>query len=140
MGNKILIRIGTAIIWLVALFYAYGAMVHVMNILSLTGFDWLNAPRKWQILDFVYLFLDLVVVIGFFMRWKVSYFAFYIAAISQIILYTLFRAWIIDVPDQFAISPDQESYLTVLVVFHVVTLVLVSVALKLINKSPPKSI
>ena len=91
-GRKMSARIGKVIIWIIALFYAYGAVVHVMNMLSLTGFDWLNAPMKWQVLDIVYLFLDIVVAIGFFAGWKISYVAFYLAAISQIILYTLLRA------------------------------------------------
>ena len=58
--------IGKIIIWAVALFYTYGALVHIMNILGLSGFDWAGAPLKWQLLDIVYLFLDVVVAVGFF--------------------------------------------------------------------------
>ena len=54
---------------------------------------------------------------------------FYAAALSQILLYTVFREWIIDVPAEFAVSAEQRSYLTTLVIFHCVTLVLVSAAL-----------
>jgi hypothetical protein len=32
------------IILIVAAFYAYGALVHVLNMGSLTGFDWGQAP------------------------------------------------------------------------------------------------
>ena len=32
--------------WLIALFYSYGAAVHVFNILGLSGFDWSAAPLK----------------------------------------------------------------------------------------------
>ncbi len=117
------------LLWIVGVLYAYGAFVHAMNMVSLTGFDWRHAPRKWQVLDVVYLVLDVVVAVGFFAQWKVSYIAFYVAAMSQIILYTLLRAWIIDVPEVFAVTPEQESYLTTLVLFHVVTLVLVTIAL-----------
>jgi len=98
--------------------------------LGLSGFDWSNAPLKWQVLDVVYLILDLVVAAGFFARWKVSYFVFYIAAVSQIILYTVFKDWIIDVPEAFTVSEEQESYLTTLVVFHIITILLVSIALR----------
>ena len=119
--------------WTVALFYTYGAFVHVMNMLSLTGFEWSRAPVKWQILDIVYLILDLVVAIGFIVSWRVSYIAFYIASVSQIVLYTLFRSWVIDVPKEFAVSPEQESYLTVLVVFHIVTIILVTAALRIMH-------
>lgn len=118
------------IVWLVALFYAYGATVHVFNMLSLSGFDWPSAPPKWQALDVVYLVLDVVVVAGFLLRWRLGYIAFYLAAISQIILYTVFRNWIIDVPTEFAVTDEQQSYLTVLVAFHCVTLILVTVALR----------
>ena len=123
-------RIARAIMWIVALFYAYGALVHVMNMLSLTGFDWLNAPRKWQVLDIIYLVFDLIVAIGFLARWKVSYAVFYLAASSQIVLYTAFRDWITNVPEEFALSPEQASYLNILVMFHCVTLILVTIALR----------
>ena len=33
--------------WIVAAFYAYGALVHVLNMAGMTGFDWLEAPLKW---------------------------------------------------------------------------------------------
>ncbi len=118
------------IVWIVALFYAYGALVHVMNMLSLTGFDWRSAPVKWQVLDVVYLVIDVFVVAGLLLSWKVGYVAFYLAALSQIVLYTAFRSWIVDVPPEFAVSDEQRSYLTGLVVFHCVTLVLVTIALK----------
>ena len=123
--------IAKGIIWRVGLCYAYGALVHVLNMLSLTGFDWMQAPWKWQVLDIMYLGLDVVVAVGFFRQWKVASIAFYLAAISQIILYTVFRAWIIDVPEEFAVSSEQVSYLTVLVVFHIVTLVLVTIVLRM---------
>ena len=118
-------------IWIVALFYAYGAVVHVLNMLSMSGFDWQSAPLKWQALDIVYLVLDILVVAGLILSWKAGYAAFYLAAVSQIILYTVFRDWITDVPPEFAVTDEQRSYLTGLVIFHCVTIVLVSVALKI---------
>lgn len=117
------------VIWLVAAFYFYGAAVHVFNILSLSGFDWRAAPAKWQVLDVCYLILDAIVVIGLVLSWKLGFVAFYLAAISQIILYTVFRNWIVDVPAEFAVSEEQRGYLTGLVIFHCVTIVLVSAAL-----------
>ncbi len=120
--------IATIIIRIVALFYLYGAAVHVMNILGLSGFDWSEAPFKWQLLDMIYLVLDIYVVTGFFLDWKSGYLAFYIAAFSQIVLYTIFRDWIIDVPADFALEQEQVGYLTTLVIFHCVTLFFVSLA------------
>ena len=122
--------LASVVIWLVTLFYAYGAVVHILNMLSLTGFDWLAAPLKWQVLDVVYLILDVTVVVGLFLWWKVGYAAFYLAAVSQIFLYTIFRDWIIDISSEFAVTSEQRSYLTTLVIFHCVTLVLMTVALK----------
>ncbi|MFK7967540.1 MAG: hypothetical protein AB8C46_26565 [Burkholderiaceae bacterium] len=55
-------------IWVIAAFYLYGAGVHVMNMLSLTGFEWQSAPLKWQVLDVVYLVIDLAVVVGLFLN------------------------------------------------------------------------
>ena len=121
----------SVIIWIVALFYAYGAVVHVLNMLSLSGFDWQSAPVKWKALDIVYLILDVIVVAGLLLSWKAGFVAFYLAAISQIILYTVLRSWIMDVPPEFAITDEQRSYLTGLVAFHCVTLILVTIALRI---------
>ena len=129
-------RIATGIFWVIALLYAYGALVHMMNILGLTGFQWSRAPLKWQLLDIVYLGLDLLVVVGFIAQWKLSYAAFYLAATSQIILYTGLRAWILDVPEEFAISLKHSAYLNGLVGFHVAALLLVTVALRLRASQP----
>lgn len=120
--------VASIIIWVVALFYLYGAAVHVFNMLGLSGFDWRAAPLKWQALDAVYLVIDLVVAAGLILGWKVGFVAFYVAALSQIILYTVLREWIIDVPPEFAVSEEQRGYLTSLVVFHCVTMVLVTLA------------
>ena len=117
------------VIWIVAAFYLYGAAVHVFNMLGLSGFDWRAAPARWQVLDVSYLILDLIVVVGLALGWRAGFIAFYLAAISQILLYTLLRDWIIDVPAEFAVSDEQRGYLNGLVGFHCVTLVLVSVAL-----------
>ena len=125
------------VLWVVAAFYAYGALVHVMNMVGLSGFDWRVAPLKWQVLDMVYLVLDVVVVVGFVARWRVGYWAFFAAAASQIVLYTAFRAWIIEVPKAFARTPEQIAYLDLLVIFHLVTLGLVALAIRLLRPETP---
>ena len=117
------------VIWVVAAFYLYGAVVHVLNMFSLSGFDWRVAPLKWQVLDISYLILDLLVVVGLILSWRAGFIAFYLAAISQVFLYTLLREWIIDVPAEFAVSDEQRGYLTGLVIFHCITMFLVSLAL-----------
>jgi len=109
---------------LIAAFYAYGAAVHVLNMLSLTGFDWLAAPRLWQALDVIYLGLDVAVAVGLVLRRAVGIVAFVTAAASQIVLYTVFRDAVAMAGTEFALGPDQLAYLTTLVSFHVVTLAL----------------
>jgi len=113
----------------IAAFYAYGALVHVLNMLSLTGFSWMQAPVKWQALDIVYLIIDVTVVAGLLMGRFFGLVAFYVAAASQIILYTVLRDWILNVPEAFAPSPDDVGYLDTLVAFHVVTLIVMTAAL-----------
>jgi len=102
--------------------YAYGAAVHVANILGHNGFDWAHAPQRWQVLDVVYLVLDAVVVWGLIFRLRVGLVALVFAAGSQIVLYTMLRGWILDVPSAFVPTPQEQAYITGLVVFHITTL------------------
>ncbi len=122
-------RVVRAIFLLIALFYAYGAFVHVSNMLGFRGTDWLGWPLKWQALDVIYLALDLVVAVGFLWIWRPAIIAFFAAALSQILLYTVFRSWIIDVPPEIAPSAEEVSYLNSLVGFHLVSIALVILAL-----------
>ena len=64
------------ILWAIAALYAYGALVHAMNMAGSSGFDWTSAPLKWQILDIAYLGLDLVVVAGFVLGRRFGFIAF----------------------------------------------------------------
>jgi hypothetical protein len=102
-----------------------------MNMAGFSGFDWRTAPLKWQVLDIAYLGLNLVVVTGFVLERRFGFIAFYAAAAGQILLYTLLRAWILDVPEAFARSPEEIANLDLLVGFHIVTLVLVMAVLRL---------
>ncbi|MEL7047245.1 MAG: hypothetical protein AAGL66_19855 [Pseudomonadota bacterium] len=133
--SKAMQNVGKLVFYVVAVFYGYGALVHILNIAGLSGFNWVNAPMKWQVLDLVYLALDMTVCIGFLARWGVSLAAFVVAAISQIVLYTILRAWIIDVPAEFAVTPAQESYLTKLVVFHVSSLFFVALSYQVVGRT-----
>ena len=114
---------------IIAAFYAYGAAVHVMNMLSLTGFDWATSPVKWQVLDWVYLLLDVIVAVGLVLNWKIGFVSFFCAAISQILLYSFFRTWVVDVPAAFQRSPEELAYLDTLVMFHCVTIAVMIVCL-----------
>ena len=107
---------------LIAVAYAYGALVHVLNMLSIMGFEWSNAPLKWQLLDVTYLIIDVAAMIGLIWKRAFGIIAFLIGAVSQILLYTVFRAWVIDVPVEFVPTDEQVTYLTTLVWFHIITL------------------
>lgn len=113
----------------IALFYLYGAAVHVANMLSLTGFHWPQAPLKWRILDLVYLVADIVVAVGLALLKRPAVIAFYLAATSQVLLYTLLRPWILEVPAAYRPPASAQGYLDGLVIFHLLTLVLVSALL-----------
>lgn len=119
------------ILWGIAAFYAYGALVHVANITGLSGFNWLRAPLKWQLLDIVYLVLDIAVVLGILLEKRFGIVAFFIAAASQIVLYARFRSWVVDVPEEFLPTEEQIAYLDLLIGFHILTIVLMLVALRL---------
>ena len=99
-----------------------------MNIAGLSGYAWLDAPLKWQVLDIVYLALNATVVAGLPQKRIVSGIAFVVAALSQILLYTVLRDWILDVPSEFAVSADQAAHLNSLVSLHVFTLMAVAYA------------
>lgn len=71
-----MLLISKLILWTVAIFYAFGATVHVMNIAGYSGFDWLRAPLKWQVLDVVYLALDILVAVGLLLGWRSGFLLF----------------------------------------------------------------
>lgn len=119
--------------WIVAAFYAYGALVHILNIASMTGFSWPDAPLKWQILDIVYLVLDVIVVVGLIRGSWIGVGAFFLAAMSQIMLYTVFRDWVLYVPAAFQRSPEDLAYLDGLVGFHVLTCIAVAAAMMVVR-------
>ena len=113
---------------IIAIFYGYGGLVHLANLAGLSGYAWLDAPMKWQVLDLVYLGLDFVVCVGLFRGWRSAVPTFFIASVSQIALYTLGARWVMDVPAEFLPSGHEMS-LGSLVGFHLITFVLMCVAL-----------
>lgn len=129
-------------ILIITTFYAYGAAVHVMNMLSLTGFDWASSPIKWRVLDWVYLLMDVSVAIGLVLKWRVGFVCFFCAAFSQIVLYTAFRSWVVDVPAAFQRSPEELAYLDTLLMFHAVTILVMIACLSILAataKSEPSN-
>lgn len=76
--------------------------------------------------------LDGVVAAGLVLGRRIGVACFFLAALSQIALYTVLRDWILDVPPAFARSPDDLRYLDGLVIFHVVSMILISLALRVL--------
>lgn len=114
--------------YVLAAFYTYGALVHVANMLGLTGFVWADAPAKWQLLDISYFVLDVAIVITILLRKPAAIWLFWLAAFSQVCLYTLGRDWVLDVPAAFAPNEDGVAYLSLLVTFHIVSLLCCSLS------------
>ena len=101
---------------LVGLMYAFGAAVHLANILGFGAAGWKRSPISWKVLDVAYVLLDGAVVVGLWLLAPWGVICFLAAALSQILLYTLFRG-------AFARSPDHVRTLRAMVSFHVATLI-----------------
>ena len=121
--------LSSVILALLALFYACGAVIHLANIFGLTTFDWLAAPRKWQVLDVVYLMLDLAVAAWLLFRPPLGVALLIVAAAGQVLLYTVLRDWILDVPEEFAPTKAERGHLDALVRFHLLSMVAAGAAL-----------
>ena len=88
--------------WLVGALYAFGAVVHVGNILGLAGRPWSATPLLWRTFDVVFLVLDASVAIGVAISSGVAVAAFVLAAILQIVLYAGFAEHFSHTPEQAA--------------------------------------
>lgn len=86
------------------------------------------APLKWQLLANGFLLVDLPLAAASIAGRKIGLTAVYRAATCQIILYTMLRDRIIDVPREFAASDEQRGHFTSPVIFQRATLVLVTFA------------
>lgn len=78
--------------------------------------------------------LDVVVAVGLILGWRAGVVGFFLAATSQLLLYTVLRDWILDVPPAFVRAPEDLRYLDGLVFFHLVTLALMLWALRVLRR------
>ena len=99
-----------------AVLLAYGALMHIGNILGWSGRTWIETPIHWRVMDVVLLGFNVVVGVGLWLRapWAVVAFALGILAF-QLIPYTIFRQY-------FGETPEQLSTLNGLVVTWIVLL------------------
>ena len=83
----------------------YGAVVHIGNMLGLTGTPWLSTPLLWRIMDGVLLVFNGVAAIGLWRRcaWSV-WLVFGGILLLQFVPYTLLRA-------QFVLQPEDAQTL-----------------------------
>ncbi len=100
---------------ILALIYAYGAIIHYTNLLGWGELSWSEMPLSWKLGDIFYGILDPITVTGLWLKsfWGIA--CLFIAAISQIVLYAGF-------PDRFAFTPEQQQTLWSLVIFHSISL------------------
>ncbi len=121
--------LSTMILAVLALFYGYGAVLRALTMAGQTGFDWAAAPLRWQLLDMVYLPLGLAVAVALVLRPPLGVALLWIAALGQVLLYTLFRDWVLDVPPEYLPTKAEQARLDRLVAFHAVSALAAGAAL-----------
>ncbi|MDJ0747401.1 MAG: hypothetical protein QNJ32_29240 [Xenococcaceae cyanobacterium MO_167.B27] len=75
---------------ILALIMAYGASVHVANVMGFGEISWGEQPITWRVGDIVYGLLDTVTAIGLWQKTAWGIFAFLSAIASQFLIYTVF--------------------------------------------------
>lgn len=95
--------------------YAFAAILHIGSVVGLGRVPFEDAPLSWQVSDVFYGVLDTVAAIGLFKMRPWGVIAFFIAAISEILLFTL-------VPEWFVVEPGQLTMLRGFVVYHIVAI------------------
>jgi len=100
---------------ILAVIYAFAAVLHIGSILGLGRIPFTEAPLSWQLSDIFYGVIDTVAAVGLWQQkfWGVA--AFFVAAVSEILLFTL-------VPHWFVVEPAQLTMLRGFVVYHVVAI------------------
>ena len=97
---------------LLSVVLAYGAPVHVGNMLGLSGTPWNETPMLWRLMDVVLLLFNVVVAVGLWLRAPWSPVAYVLGVVLlQVAPYTLFRR-------QFIRSPTDAATLDGLLWTH----------------------
>ncbi|MEM6451777.1 MAG: hypothetical protein AAF703_15835 [Cyanobacteria bacterium P01_D01_bin.105] len=85
---------------LVAIFLAYGATVHIGNIVGLSEIPWLATPLLWRCMDIALLIFDVIAAVSLWrgLSWSV-WFVFGGIILLQFVPYTLLRSHFILKPE-----------------------------------------
>lgn len=100
---------------ILAVIYAFAAILHIGSILGFGRIPFAEAPLSWQISDVFYGIVDMIAAVGLFLvrPWGIA--AFFLAAISEILLFTL-------VPEWFVLEAQQLTMLRGFIAYHVIAL------------------
>jgi hypothetical protein len=100
---------------ILAVIYGFAAILHIGSVVGLGRVPFEEAPLSWQLSDIFYGVVDTIAAIGLFKNrpWGIA--AFFVAAISEILLFTL-------VPEWFVVEPAQLTMLRGFVVYHIVAI------------------
>ncbi|MDX1468675.1 MAG: hypothetical protein R3258_04990 [Acidimicrobiia bacterium] len=98
----------------VAVFYAYGALVHAANLVGLGPPVPGDRVAVFTVLDVIFLVVDSAIVIGLWTGRNWGLVLFFLAAGSQMVMYVGFDGY-------FAFDEASRNSITQLIVFHLVS-------------------
>jgi len=85
-----------------AIAIAYGASIHIANLLGFGEKPWSEMPMSWRVGDVVYGIVDLISAIGLWQQTAWGILCFFGAIASQFLIYTVFI-------DAFAFTAEQRQ-------------------------------
>jgi len=100
---------------ILAVIYACAAVLHIGSILGFGRIPFAEAPLSWQLSDIAYGIVDTIAAVGLFLLKSWGVVAFFVAAISEILLFTL-------APDWFVVEKWQLTLLRGFVVYHIIAI------------------
>lgn len=95
--------------------YAIAAILHIGSILGFGRTPFAEAPLSWQLSDIAYGIIDTIAAIGLWQQKSWGIAAFFVAAISEILLFTL-------VPEWFVVEAEQLTMLRGFVAYHLIAI------------------
>ena len=107
---------------IVSLFYGFGGVVHLGNLLGFGEVKWLESPVSWRVGDIWWGTLDIIAVVGVVFKSPIGLLALLLAAGSQVLMYGFY-------PQLFALSDAHNATLRSLVYFNGIVVVVVTVSL-----------